>query len=321
MLSTHEVPIVKVHLTLHPNADSLSIVNIDGYTVCVRTEDWEDGQLGAYIPPDSLVQTDRPEFSFLKREGRDVERIRVIKLRGVISMGLLIPAPPDCSVGDNVADLLEVEHYEPEMQLLQGDAIPGPHLFVPKYDVDTIRKYHRLLVDGETVYVFEKMNGANARYLFYDEKMWIGSRNQWKDSGSQWHTALEGCPQIEEFCRANQGVTLYGEVYGQVGGFKYGNGGIRFAAFDILRDGSFIDITEFTYLCGQYGIPIAPLLYIGPYSLSKIEELAEGQSIISGANHIKEGCVVRPEKERTHPKLGRVVLKCVSNAYYMSKHS
>ena len=39
----------------HPNADILSIVKVFGYTCVVRTQDWKDRSVGAYIPPDSAV--------------------------------------------------------------------------------------------------------------------------------------------------------------------------------------------------------------------------------------------------------------------------
>ncbi|MBM4258012.1 MAG: hypothetical protein FJ147_19230 [Deltaproteobacteria bacterium] len=74
--STHRVEVVPVQLEAHPNADSLSIVRIfDGYTCCVRTADWQDGQLAAYIPPDSVVDSTRPECAFLAGH----ERIKVRK--------------------------------------------------------------------------------------------------------------------------------------------------------------------------------------------------------------------------------------------------
>jgi len=46
-LSTHRVEVVPVSLEKHPNADALSVVRVFGYSVCVRTEDWQEGQLGA----------------------------------------------------------------------------------------------------------------------------------------------------------------------------------------------------------------------------------------------------------------------------------
>jgi len=53
-MSTHVVEVVKIKKENHPNADSLSIVKVRGWQCVVRTDDWEDGQLAAYIPPDSL---------------------------------------------------------------------------------------------------------------------------------------------------------------------------------------------------------------------------------------------------------------------------
>lgn len=64
--STHRVEVVPVVLERRPGADSLSIVRVvAGYTVCVKTADWRGRALGAYVPPDSLVDTGRPEFAFL----------------------------------------------------------------------------------------------------------------------------------------------------------------------------------------------------------------------------------------------------------------
>ncbi|MGH9759840.1 MAG: hypothetical protein ACREAC_03250 [Blastocatellia bacterium] len=83
--STHKVEVVPVVLERHPNADTLSVVKVfGGYTVCVRTVDFKDGDLGAYIPPDSVVDSSRPEFAFLAGH----ERIKVKRLRGIVSMGL-----------------------------------------------------------------------------------------------------------------------------------------------------------------------------------------------------------------------------------------
>jgi RNA ligase (TIGR02306 family) len=317
-VSTHEVPIVQIKLEEHPNADALSIVKIDGYTVCVRTADWEDGQLAAYIPPDSLVNTTRPEFKFLAREGRDVERIKVMKLRGVVSMGCLVPAPEGFSIGQDAAGVLEVEHYEPSMKILQGDNGPGPSLYSPKYDIETIRKYNRLIKEGEEVYISEKIHGASARYVYHDGTMWVGSRTNWKIAGSPWHIALDNHPEMHEFFERNPGLIVYGEIYGNVQNMKYGCGNeIRFAAFDILHREKWVDADEFINVCQRWNIPKVPTLYVGPYSFDKAEELAGGKSHIKFAEHIREGCVIRPTKERIDPRLGRVILKCVGNDYYI----
>jgi RNA ligase (TIGR02306 family) len=161
--TTHTAEVVKVHLEKHPNADSLSIVQVDGYTVVVRTSDWVEDELGVYIKSDSVVKTTRPEFSFLKTEGRDIERIKVKKLRGIISMGLLIKSPINSKLGDDVASILEVEHYEPPMEMsTYGENIRGPSLLYspPKYDVDSIRSYPDIFQEGELISITEKVHGC-----------------------------------------------------------------------------------------------------------------------------------------------------------------
>jgi hypothetical protein len=52
-----------------------------------------------------------------------------------------------------------------------------------------------------------------------------------------------------------------------------------------------------------------------PFDLEAILRHAEGNSLIPGANHIREGVVIRPLKERTHLEIDRVNLKVVGNGY------
>ena len=65
--------------------------------------------------------------------------------------------------------------------------------------------------------------------------------------------------------------------------------------------------------------PCVPLLWRGPYSAEKLAELAEGKTTFEGAGHIREGTVITPIQERTHPEIGRVQLKYVSNDYLSKK--
>jgi hypothetical protein len=58
-----------------------------------------------------------------------------------------------------------------------------------------------------------------------------------------------------------------------------------------------------------------PHVYDGPFDLQNIRELSNGPSLIAGANNIREGVVVKPAVERIDPKIGRVILKYVGDAY------
>src|SRR3990167_2192296 len=127
--STHKVEIVPIKLEPHPNADKLSLVKIHGYTCVVNTNDWAGKDEAAYVCPDSLVDTKRPEFAFLG----DRPRITVRRFRGIFSQGLLVPAPEGSQIGDDVAEQLGVTKYEPIIKFNMGDEESPPPGFIPKY--------------------------------------------------------------------------------------------------------------------------------------------------------------------------------------------
>jgi len=104
-MSHFEVPIVRVDaVENHPNADRLSLVTVRGWT-CIsgKLEDgsprYKVGDLVAYVPEASLV----PEW-LLKSQGfwdestnrgmlsgAGYNRVKAIRLRGVVSQGILVP--------------------------------------------------------------------------------------------------------------------------------------------------------------------------------------------------------------------------------------
>ena len=57
-----------------------------------------------------------------------------------------------------------------------------------------------------------------------------------------------------------------------------------------------------------------PVLYEGPFSLEVVRQYSAGTTTFEDT-HIREGVVVKPYHERTHPVIGRVVLKYLSDAY------
>jgi RNA ligase (TIGR02306 family) len=370
-LSTHKVEIVPVHLEKHPSADSLSLVKVfgGGYTVCVRTEDWKDKTIGAYIPPDSVCP-DTPEFEFLGSK----KRVKAKKLRGIVSFGLLMPAPEGSKIGDDVAEQMQITHYEPPIRsmfqgshlYLGGEVTSGPKIFTPRYDVDAFRRYaNEVFIEDEPLWITEKIHGASARYVCMDGCMFCGSRGEWKkeypdyshltvenvynqlvvasarkgsvdlpdcnrrateivekllsrkSEKNLWWKVLERTPLLESFCCHNPGIVVYGEVFGAVQDLRYGhkNDEVSFAVFDLLKDGWWIDAEKARFTTGA-NLPWVPLLRIGePYNFEGVCKFADGPSLWSGADHIREGCVVKPIVERTHPKIGRAQLKIVSSDY------
>jgi tRNA-binding EMAP/Myf-like protein len=356
MNSTHRVNVVKVkELRKHPNADSLSLVDIDGYQVVVRTEEFDTSKLYAYIQPDSVVPAREPyKFLWNDREftGEVPERYRRItvrRFRKEYSEGLLLPlieiledanAMYNAKEGDDIANLVGITHYEemdPTYVLgTQGRKLTlwqrilklfghAPKPFGPKdgpgvYDVESIKNYPRVLVEGEAVLATEKIHGSNARYYFDGKQFWVGSHKKWwKDKTNIWWRVAEKNPWIEEFCRANPKHTLRGEVTPTQPGYQYGNTPEeQFFAFDVqLPDGSYVDKVAMyrdpVYISnGAAVFKTVPVVYAGPYNAAKLKARAEGKSLVQDANHIREGIVISSATERTVRGVGRAQLKLKS---------
>ncbi len=316
-MSTHKVEVVKLGpVRKHPNADSLGLVDVWGYTCAVRLGEWNEGDLAAYIEPDYVVPNDE-RFAFLG--GRC--RIKPVRLRGQWSQGLLVRPPDGAVEGDDVMAALGVERYEPPEPRQPGarlgnpltDFTTPPSGFFPVYDVEPWRRYAGLLTEGEPVIVTEKLHGASCRFVWQGERLHVGSRKNWwkPECDSIWSKLARETEWIGLWCKARPGVCLYGEVYGQVQDLKYdcGPGELRFLAFDAWLGQAWMDIRELRASCD-----CVPLLYDGPYHRADIEAMGEGQSTIAG--NVREGCVIRTVPLRYSNELnGMVQLKCVGNGY------
>lgn len=330
-MSTHTVNIIEIERVLpHPNADRLEIVPVGGWQAVVKKGDFAAGGRAIYIEPDYNVPTDRPEFAFLARPGKDKHRLKAVRLRGELSYGLLIPVPSDIGnkpVGANVMGDLGIVRWEPEIKLTMADELPQdqwPATFAPKFDIESYEKFPHVIEDGEPVVVTEKVHGANARYTFVDGVFHQGSRNRWlvPDGGHIWARAAADNPAIRTWCEANPGAVLYGEVYGNVQSLTYGlgKGVVRFIAFAASAKGQWID-QPFLFAELQFaGVPHCPVLWSGPFNHDEIKKIAEADSQVAGVpGHMMEGVVVVPAKERFHASVGRVAVKHISNRYWTSE--
>lgn len=359
-MSTHAVNVVEIEsVEPHPDADALELTNIGGWQCVIRKGQFKPGDRAVYVEPDYVVPTSRPEFAFLDKKGAGrPHRLKAVKLRGAISYGLLIPIPASLMewlvnndtytneegvkfhfnlVGRNVMEPLGIIRYEPAVNSRNGgfSKVAGPApagLVIPKFDLENMNKHHEVFEPGEYVYVTEKLHGANARFMHWEGEDWVGSRAQWSkqpDDGqnkSWWWTAFEKYPGIAEYCRANPGHILYGEVYGDVQELKYGTkpGTILFAAFALLdaTTGKWLDYNDLRARCMATGIPLAPLVYEGPYDYTLVRSLAEEDSVATrwndpDASQLSEGVVIVPLHERQEYRLGRVALKHISQRYWL----
>jgi RNA ligase (TIGR02306 family) len=79
------------------NADNLEIAEVLGWNCVVRKGEFKENQTIVYIETDSFLPI-KPEFEFLRKScyrkmhtGEEGYKIKIIKLRGVFSQGLVFP--------------------------------------------------------------------------------------------------------------------------------------------------------------------------------------------------------------------------------------
>jgi hypothetical protein len=137
--NNHAVNVIRINeLRKHNNADALSLVDVGGYQVVVKTAEFKLGALYAYLQPDAVVPQNLKAFDFLWADKEFPEgivpekyrRISVRRFRGEWSEGLLMPisdfrlhdlSDPQVPLfqplafvkeGDDVSELLGITHYE-----------------------------------------------------------------------------------------------------------------------------------------------------------------------------------------------------------------
>lgn len=324
-MSTFKVEVVKLPpFEKHPNADRLFVTKIFDYPVIFNCDNgYEEGDLVTYIPADSVVPMTE-EWSFLGDSERS-HRIKAKKLRGIFSMGMLMPAPEGSKPGDDVAEQLGIIKYEtPEPLTLGGENEKDPG-FIPCYtDIEGYRRYSHVLTEGEPVVIVEKVHGCNGRFMWHKgtKRLWIGSRTCIKreDASNLWWKVAYQYKLAEKLGSNCPNLVFYGEVFGQVQDLKYGANKDEhflrfFDVFDIEK-GHYLDFDDAMSAIEHAGLEAAPVLYRGPWNKDLLA-LAEGKSTL--ANNVREGFVVRPEKERWDDEVGRVILKMIGEGYHLRK--
>jgi len=315
------VEVVKIGaIEKHPNADTLSVTKIGEYPIIIRSTDFKEGDLAIYVPVDAVVPLEHPPFSFLKKP-----RIKAMKLRGVFSMGLLLPISEGMIEGQNVAETLGIKKYEEPLEEEKlstgGDCEHCPFEFPRFTDIESYRRYPTILIDGEDVVLTEKVHGTNSRFVYTQNRLWVGSHNQIKkrELNSIWWKTAERYELEKKLANAPD-IVLFGEIFGWVQSLRYGHerGAASLLFFDALdlRQMRYLDHDDFLAVLRRVELQPVPEFYRGPYNKDLLK-LAEGNSIIAGASNVREGIVIKPTIRRYDDRVGRVIIKHIGEGYLL----
>lgn len=184
-MSDINVPVkeIKIPVVDHPNADTLSLVQIDGY-ICLHKKDngqhtLSVGDYVVYIPEGYTVPAwilkkinlwdDNEDKGMLSGPNKNI--VKAKKLRGIFSQGLLLPvinktivlengSKISVKADQNVAELLGITKYEPPVpKALNGDVCYLKE-YTKKYDFENLQSRPSLFDKDEPVYANEKGHGT-----------------------------------------------------------------------------------------------------------------------------------------------------------------
>lgn len=322
----------------HPNADSLDVAEVQGWQVVVKRGEYEAGQRVVYFPIDTLLPVELSD-RFGVTQYLSKQRIRATRLRGEPSFGLVMPVEDsNWEVGQDVAEYYGVTKWEPPVRESRGRggsqdgggkfiehrfAVPRNPLFAEYTGIENMRHYPGLFLDDEIVVVTEKIHGTNSRIGIVDGEWLAGSHHVQRGEGDllYWGPREQAEWMVSVLGKVHRQVILFGEIYGSdIQSLDYGvQGHSGYRAFDLMIDGSYCDWHTFAVICQLYHVETVPLLFLGPFSLNIVRMFASGPTTLPGASHLREGVVVKPIVERTSPRIGRAILKYVSDDYLLAK--
>ncbi len=260
--------------------------------------------------------------------------------------------------GTDVTEFLGITKWEPVIpQHMKGKAIGANLSITVNYDIENIKKYNEMFKPGEIVAITEKVHGTFIQVGYvgpknFDPKLYLGSYTVSSKGLGARGILLSQLDETNVYSKiandrrydlgvklpcirgeykeliGEEPIYIMGEIYGPgiQKGFGYGltGGETAFCMFDIAYgtrgNTKYIDFNTLHRISKNYGIPMVPLIYVGPFNKKILETCTNGAELVSGKHmHMREGSVVKPLVERIDDRAGRVILKSISEAYLLRK--
>jgi len=194
-MAEFEAKVYKLAIEEHPNADVLELARVGDYLSIVRKGEFKTGDLGVYIPEQAVCPAWLIERLGLtgKLAGRDKNRVKAIKLRGILSQGLIYPLTfhqgiratntdsdtPEyddiwvltvedeigerqftLEAGADVTKFMGITKYEPVIPASMSGEVVGASGLTLKYDIENIKKYPDIFTEHEKIAITEKIHGT-----------------------------------------------------------------------------------------------------------------------------------------------------------------
>lgn len=321
----------------HGNADSLEICKVLGWTCVVLKGQFKAGNQIVFVEPDAILSEGKSEWEFMRTRHF---RVKTIRLRGVISQGLVFPTsilPSAFSTGwdtgfiegEDVTEILGITKYQPYIPAQLAGTIKGSFPeFLHKTDEERIQGYPDLLerYRGFTFSVAEKLDGTSFTCYLNNSIFGVCSRNlelKEDDSNTYWKIAkeLDLKGRLEKL---GGNWALQGELIGMgIQKNKYNLPNAQLKLFNIFNIDTrkYLDQDEFVRKAGFLELETVPILWEIPlnHSVDQLVELSKGQSKLN-PKIPRDGFVFRPEHEMYDEDLrGRLSFKVLNPIYLLEQ--
>mmetsp|Transcript_15241 Transcript_15241/g.22925 ORF Transcript_15241/g.22925 Transcript_15241/m.22925 type:complete len:370 (+) Transcript_15241:45-1154(+) len=328
-----------------PNADNIVLAEINGisWQCIIKKDEFQEGDLAIYYAIDSVPDFSDPNTALVKSRGN---RIKTIKLRGVISQGLLAPLSwladrghsiDSLSEGEDVTDRMGVTKYIHEEEEAQYDPYFNPDQLssslgmrtpfpagVPKTNENRLQENPRVLeyIEGRNIVITRKEDGCSATYVLRNDEFSICGRNFTLlnlTAQSQHYFEIEDRYNIQSgMKKLGRELAIQGEIVGpKINGNRMKLSGNDFRVFNIkdLMTECYLSWEEVESVCASLGLHTVPVIYKG--ISSNLDLTVEGMLRVAdeqryAKNLIAEGIVVK-----TNDGGRRCSFKVISNKYLL----
>lgn len=346
-MSEFSVPVVIVgSVAPIEGADRIEVARIAGYQVVIAKGSFQAGDKAIYIPEASIV----PEgiVKWLGLEGRlagaEKNRVKAIKLKGVLSQGLLYPIQPgmeDFVPDTDVAEELGITKYEPEIPAnFSGKMFNIGSERTVRYDVEHLKKYPNAFGEIDQVTITEKIHGTNIQIGiskdYKDDRLFGINKNIYvtcKGLGGQGlvftndvinvytraykliETQLENISK-DLLSSGDDNIQLIGEVYGKgINDLGY-NAELSIRFFDVKKNGRYMPVAQKYNWLMSYALQSVPILYQGNYSKEVVDNCRNRDTIVGAGVHMIEGVVITANDPNAfHPRVHRPIFKALNDEY------
>jgi len=321
-------------IQLIEGADKIVTAKIGGWTAVVKKDEFHQGDTVVYFEVDSVLPVEVPQFAFLSSRGvktvvneknEEVQGhvLKTMKLRGVVSQGLVLPVEDFGISKDSSQETIDeffknlgVFKYEPPLPN-DGDVMGPFPSNARKTDSERVQNLTDEFLQSlnkNDWYASEKVDGTSSTFTVIDGELVVASRN--------WRVAYDKSIQGEIAKQFNlaeimpEGSVIQGEIFGE--GIQKNPLKVQGTHLLVFSASSPVHSEEFDAFVKEHSVPVLDMIL--PDTVDEaVQQVYKMKSTVNPQVQA-EGVVWWNRKGETYAEIGdRANFKAINN-YYLMKH-